>query len=181
MSLTRIIAIILSITALGIVLALFIFGFNVVFGWLQLMAVDLILAIIMAAIAGVIIDFLYKKYSPQSKILKTTVTHKPTNNVSYAQLILPNNNNIIVDGAERIIGREDFLGIVSTDKLLYIGKNHFKVIKEHDRFYIQDLNTKNGTQLNGEEIEPSNKKLLTSSDEIVVGKTLKIKYNEKNR
>ena len=181
MNLTKVSAIILLIAALGIVLALIFFGSKVVFGWVQIMFIDLVLAIIMAIVVGLIIDFLYKRYSPQSKILKTTVTHKPTNNVSYAQLILPNNNNIIVDGAERIIGREDFVGVISTDKLLFIGKNHFKITKEPSGFYIQDMKTKNGTTLNGVEMEGSNKELLNSGDEILVGKTLKIKYTEKNK
>jgi pSer/pThr/pTyr-binding forkhead associated (FHA) protein len=179
MSITRIIAVVLIITALAIVVALFIFGTKNVVEWLKLMSVDLLLAIIMAAIAGFIIDRLYRRYSPQSKILKTTVTHSPSNNVSYAQLILPNNNNIIVSGAERIIGREDFVGVVSTDKLLFIGKDHFRVKKKPDGFYIQDLNTKNGTKLNGKEVEGSSGKLLNSGDEILVGKTLKIRYKEK--
>ena len=127
-----------------------------------------------------VIEFLYRRYSPQSKILKTTVTHKPNNNVSFAQLILPNNNNIIVDGAERIIGREDFVGVISTDKLLFIGKDHFKVIKNPDGFYIQDMNTKNGTQLNGEDIGAKKSRyLLNSGDEILVGKTLKIEVHRK--
>jgi hypothetical protein len=181
MNLTKVLGIILLITALGIVLALIFFGFKVVLGWTQIMSIDIILAIIMAAIVGLIIDFIYKRYSPQSKILKTTVTHKPSNNVSYAQLILPNNNNIIVDGAERIIGREDFVGVISTDKLLFIGKDHFKITKEPSGFYIQDMKTKNGTTLNGVEMEGSNKELLNSGDEILVGKTLKIKYTEKNK
>ena len=148
MNVSRIIYIILIIAVLGFITAIYIYGF----GGLQKISVDLVLAIIMASIAGLVIEFLYRRYSPQSKILKTTVTHKPNNNVSFAQLILPNNNNIIVDGAERIIGREDFVGVISTDKLLFIGKDHLKVIKKPDGFYIQDMNTKNGTQLNGEDI-----------------------------
>ena len=180
MTLTKILAIILSITALAIVIALVFFGFNTVFIWLQQMSIDLILAIVMAAIAGFIIDQIYKKYSPQSKILKTTVTHSPDNNVSYAKLILPNNNNIIVDGAEKTIGREDFVGVISTDKLLYIGKDHLKIIKDGDNFYIQDLNTKNGTEINSEKLIGNEKKLLNSGDEIMVGKTLNITYKEKN-
>ena len=179
MTVTKIIAIILSITVLLIVVSVITFGFNNVALWLEKMSLDLILAIIMAAIAGLAIDQLYKRYSPQSKILKTTVTHSPDNNVSFAQLILPNNNNIIVNGAERIIGREDFVGVVSTDKLLFIGKDHFKITKEHGGFYIQDMKTKNGTQLNEEDLL-GDKKLLNSGDEILVGKTLKIKYSQKN-
>jgi len=179
MTLTKILAIILSITALGIVIALIFFGFTSVSIWLQSMAVDLILAIVMAAIAGLIIDALYRKYSPQSKILKTTVTHTPNNNLSYAKLILPNNNNIVVDGAEKIIGREDFVGVISTDKLLFIGKDHFKIVKDNNGFLIQDLNTKNGTEVNGEKLVENEMKLLSSGDDIMVGKTLNMRYKEK--
>jgi len=168
MTLTKILAIILSITALGIVIALIFFGFTSVSIWLQSMAVDLILAIVMAAIAGLIIDALYRKYSPQSKILKTTLTHTP------------NNNNIVVDGAEKIIGREDFVGVISTDKLLFIGKDHFKIVKDNNGFLIQDLNTKNGTEVNGEKLVENEMKLLSSGDDIMVGKTLNMRYKEKN-
>jgi FHA domain len=179
MNVTKIIAIILIIIVLGVVGAILIFGFNIVSEWLQNMSLDLLLAIIMAVVVGLIIELLYKRYSPQSKILKTTITHSPNNHVSYAQLILPNNNNIVVNGAERTIGREDFVGVISTDKLLFIGKDHFKIIKKSDGFYIKDMGTKNGTRLNGEEIKGANNKLLTTGDDILVGKTLKIKYCEK--
>jgi hypothetical protein len=175
MNVSRIIYIILIIAVLGFIIAIYIYGF----GGLQKISVDLVLAIIMASIAGLVIEFLYRRYSPQSKILKTTVTHKPTNNVSFAQLILPNNNNIIVDDAERIIGREDFVGVISTDKLLFIGKDHFKVTKKPDGFYIQDMNTKNGTQLNGEDVGAKSQVPLNSGDEILVGKTLRMKFTEK--
>lgn len=180
MTLTKILAIIFGIVVIGIVISLFVFGFSNVSEWFQKMSVDLIIAVIMAAIAGLLIDLLYKKYSPQSKILKTTVTHSSKNNLSYAQLILPNNNNIVVDGTEKTVGREDFVGVISTDKLLFIGKNHFKLYKEADGFYIQDLKTKNGTQLNGEELIGSEKKLLNSGDDILIGKTLNVRYQEKN-
>jgi pSer/pThr/pTyr-binding forkhead associated (FHA) protein len=179
MSLTKILTIILSITALGLVVALIIFGFEDFQTWFQKIFIDLFLAVIMAVIVGLIIDWIYRRYSPQSKILKTTMTHSPSNNISYAKLILPNNNNIVVDGAERIVGREDFVGIISTDKLLYIGKDHLKITKEGDNFYIQDLNTKNGTSINGEKLSGNKSRLLSSGDELEVGKTVKIYYQEK--
>lgn len=181
MSITKILAIILSLTALVIVIALFAYGFQNVSEWLQKMSVDLVIALIMAVIVGLLIDYLYKKYSPQSKILKTTVTHGTESGLSYAQLILPNNNNIVIEGADKTIGREDFVGVISTDKLLFIGKKHFKLFKDADGFYIQDLNTKNGTQVNGVELVGSEKKLLSTGDKILVGKTLKIRYLEKDR
>ena len=91
-----------------------------------------------------------------------------------AQLNLPNNNNIVVDGAEKKIGREDFLGVVSSDKLYFIGKDHFKITHENGSFYIQDLKTKNGTTVNDEELQGSKKHQLLDGDEIVVAKSLRI-------
>ena len=178
MNLTKILTIILSVTALGLVVALIIFGFEDFQTWFQKIFLDLVLAMIMAVIVGLIIDWIYKKYSPQSKILKTTMTHSPSNNIAFAKLILPNNNNIIVDGAEKVVGREDFVGVISTDKLLYIGKDHLKITKEGDNFYIQDLKTKNGTKINGDKLSGNEMKLLSSGDELEVGKTVKIYYQE---
>ena len=180
MTFTKILTIILSITALGLVVAIFIFGFEDFSSWFQKIFLDLLLAIIMAVIVGIIVDRIYKRYSPQSKILKTTMTHNPENNVSLAKLILPNNNNIVVDGAERAVGREDFVGVISTDKLLYIGKDHIKIFKDGSNFFIQDLNTKNGTEVNGEKLLGNEKKLLNSGDKIMIGKTVCIQYQEKN-
>ena len=163
---------------LGVVIALLVWGVGI-FGSIQSITQEIILALIMAIIAGLAIEYVYKKFSPQSKILKTTQTHCDESGESMAQLILPNNNNIIVNGAERIIGREDFVGVISTDKLLYIGKDHIKITRKEGCFYIRDLNTKNGTMVNGEELQSSEKRQLLNGDEIVLAKTLRIKYNEK--
>ena len=176
MNVTRFITIILLITGLGVVSALLVYGYT----GIQTISLDLVLAIVMAVIAGFAIDSIYRRFSPQSKILKTTLTRTPSRNVSFAKLILPNNNSIIIDGTGRIIGREDFVGILSTDKLLFIGKNHFRIIKNPDGFYIEDMDTKNGTQLNGKNVEKDSPKLLESGDEILIGKTLKIEFKEKN-
>lgn len=69
MTLTKILTIILSITALGLVVAIFIFGFEDFSSWFQKIFLDLLLAIIMAVIVGIVVDRVYKMYSPQSKIL----------------------------------------------------------------------------------------------------------------
>jgi pSer/pThr/pTyr-binding forkhead associated (FHA) protein len=42
------------------------------------------------------------------------------------------------------------------------------------------MNTKNGTQLNGKNVDENTPKLLKSGDEILIGKTLKIEFKEKN-
>jgi len=173
------------ITALLLLIALFfiialIFFFDVVLEYIKERYMDIIIAIILAIIAGIVIEYIYKRFSPKSKILKTTMTHVPNDNGLFASLVLPNNNNIVVAGAEKIIGREDFLGVIPTDKLLFIGKNHFKITNMEDGFFIEDLDTKNGTFLNQEKLTPFKKIRLNEGDEILVAGNLHIKYTEKN-
>ena len=155
---------------------------NGIFGLLQNQTQEIVLALIMAIIAGFLIEFIYKKLSPQSKILKTTQTQCADNSGTVAKLILPNDNNIIVKDAEKIMGREDFLGVIPSDELYFIGRDHFKITKKDCCylccFFLQDLKTKNGTTLNGEELKGSKKYRLNDGDEIVVAKSLHIKYNK---
>lgn len=177
MSRKQLLGITLVIVTVGTVIAL-IWSLNGVYGWLQNETQEIIIALIMAVIAGLLVETVYKKLSPQSKMLKTTQTRLVDNKESQAQLILPNNNNIIVNGAQKIIGREDFLGVVTSDKLYFIGKDHLKILRKDGYFYIQDLNTKNGTTINGIPLNGNQMQILNDSDEIVVAKSLKMKYKE---
>lgn len=177
MNMKQFLAIFGVIIAVGSVLAI-VWSLNGVYGWLQNETQELVIALIMAIVAGLLIESLYKKLSPQSKMLKTTQTHLVDHDESMARLSLPNNNNIIVNGAEKVIGREDFLGVVTSDKLYFIGKDHFKITRKDKSFYIQDLNTKNGTTVNEIPLEGNKMQILNDGDEILVAKTLRIKYNE---
>ena len=159
-----------------VALAAVIWKLNNVLGLLQNQTQEIILALVMAIIAGFFIEFIYRKLSPQSKILKTTQTQCSDSNEIVAKLILTNNNVIIVKG-EKILGREDFLGVIPSDKLYFIGRDHFKITMNDCNFYIQDFKTKNGTTVNGEELQGSQKYKLIDGDEIVVAKSLRIKYN----
>lgn len=178
MSRKQIFIIILLILTTSLILATLWWGVKGVSEWIENQIQDIIFAVIMAVVAGLIIEYAYRKFSPKSKMLKTTATHCETDDDSFAKLILPNNNNIIVNGAERIMGREDFIGIFATDKLLFIGKDHFKITREQGCFYIQDLNTKNGTMVNGELLQGSEKRKLENGDEITIAQTMTIKYTE---
>lgn len=179
MSRTNILSVIAIIILVVVVISLWILNTSEVLG-LNNKSFDIILAVLLAIIAGLAIELIYKRFSPKSKALQTTMTHCPDGANSFAQLVLPNNNNIIVNGAERILGREDFLGIISTDKLMFIGKEHLKIIKESGCFYIQDLKTKNGTMLNGEHLKGLEKIKLEDGDKIVLAKSLTIRYNERS-
>ncbi|MBK6586656.1 MAG: FHA domain-containing protein [Coprothermobacter sp.] len=131
---------------------------------------------LMAIIAGIAIRNFYVIFSQKSKITKTTRVNKPKK--SFANLFLPKDQHIIIEDYEKTFGREDFLGVLLPDDLVFIGKEHFKITRMDDGFYIEDLDTKNGTTINGNEIKGSGKIKLENRDEILVAKTLPIKYLE---
>jgi hypothetical protein len=124
-----------------------------------------------------VIVFLLKKRSNNNKSIseETTIIHKPKKILG--KLVFPNNDEFILKDYEKKLGREDFQGHDDRDNLLYIGKEHFKLIRLDDGFYIEDLNTKNGTKINDEDIRGLGKIKLRHGDEIKVAK-IKIYYKE---
>ena len=151
---------------------------NDVYGWLENETQEMVIALIMAIIAGVLIESVYKKFQPQPKMLMNTQTHIAEHVESFAKLVLPNNSTIVVKEPEKTIGREDFLGVITSDKLNFIGKDHLKITKKDNYSYIQDLNTKNGTTVNGVKLEGNQIQRLNDGDEIVLAKSMQIIYKE---
>jgi hypothetical protein len=146
--------------------------------WLKFQWFDIIIAAFMAIIAGYIIESFYRKYSTKSKMERTTADPPSEIKRYWAKFVLRDKHEFLIKEYERIFGREDFLGTALTDDLIFIGKEHFKITKMDDGFYIEDLGTKNGTMINGEEIKDLGKRKLENEDEILVAKTLNIKYYE---
>ena len=170
----NLIIIIIVLVALAIILA---FG-NYFLDWTRSQWLDLVYAAIMAIIVGLIIEYLYRKYADKSKMIQTTMVPPTKPRISFARLVLKDKNELLIKEYERTFGREDFLGVTIVDDLMFIGKKHFKISKKDDGFYIEDLGTKNGTMLNGEEIGGKGPIKLKNEDEIIVAKTLKIRYYE---
>lgn len=54
---------------------------------------------------------------------------------------------------------------------LSISRLHAKIIKEDNGFYIEDMNSTNGTFKNGLQLQPYEKRKLEEGDEIMLGKT----------
>lgn len=136
----------------------------------------LVYAVVIAVIASFIIEFLYRKFSGKSWISNTTVINKPRKLL--AKLILPDKKELIINEYEKIFGREDFIGLAVVDELLFIGKKHFRLTRLDDGFYIEDLDTKNGTMVNGEEISNLGKIKLKNNDKIKIASVLEIRYLE---
>lgn len=134
--------------------------------------------------AGLKIEFTTKVKMDEIEWGKT-LPKKPTVEAGHvtlkplAKLVLPNNREIEIREEERIFGREDFRGVVSDDELQFISRNHFKIIRVNDEIYIEDLDSKNGTKLNGEEIKGLGRRKLKDGDEILVAKVLKMTFRRR--
>jgi FHA domain len=149
--------------------------------WFRYEWMDLLYAVILAIIAGLLIEFIYRRYSAKSKMLQTTMTPPSESSKFMAKLVLKENHEFLIKEYERTFGREDFIGVAPADELMFIGKEHFKITRDNDGYYIEDLNTKNGTSLDEKDISGSGKQKLADGDEILVAKILHIKYFEDNR
>ena len=144
--------------------------------WFSSQYLKIIYAVVLAIISALIIESIYHKYSHKSKFSKNTKLLKPK--AFLGKFTLPNGEKIAITQYERIFGREDFIGVIISEKLLFIGKEHFKLTKKNEGFYIEDLNTKNGTQVNDEEIKGKGKVRLKNGYIIKVANNFELLYNE---
>jgi FHA domain len=161
-----------------IVISLLIFRKKEVLNWFNSQFLKITYAAVLAILAAFIIENIYRKYSHKSKFSKNTKLMKP--NELHGILTLPNGEQLTITQDDKIFGREDFLGIIISEKLLFIGKEHFKLSLKDERLYIEDLNTKNGTQVNNEEIKGEGKVKLKDGDQISVAKIFNILYKQKH-
>jgi pSer/pThr/pTyr-binding forkhead associated (FHA) protein len=72
-----------------------------------------------------------------------------------------------------IIGRDKSCNIVINDPL--VSRRHAKItLVDGQKFYIEDLNSTNGTYINNNPVMKGTKKLLKQDDEIRIGNTVLI-------
>lgn len=87
------------------------------------------------------------------------------------EIISSGNSRDLKDGSiipirsDLTIGRKDDNSIIISDQ--HVSGNHAKIIVRNDSLFIEDLNSTNGTYLNGNKI--SNKMKLSNKDEIKIG------------
>lgn len=136
--------------------------------------VHIFYAIVFAIVAGIIMHYVYIRVVPKSKISQETMYVK--SRTALAKLILPNNHEIKITEDQKVFGREDFVGVIPLDDLLVIGRRHFKIVRTDDGVYMEDMKSKNGTMLNGEEIRGLGRRKLGDGNEILVAKVLRMRY-----
>jgi hypothetical protein len=137
---------------------------------------SLFYAVITAVIMSFILMYIQRRFKSKTKMEENTILVKPQR--LFAKLVLPNETVMMIKSYGQVLGRENFLGFVPPEKLLFIGKSQFKLSKFDDGFYIEDLQSKNGTKVNGCEIRGLGKIKLKNGDEICVSKVLKLQYLE---
>jgi hypothetical protein len=72
---------------------------------------------------------------------------------------------VTVNESGGVIGREGNL-LQINDK--YVSRQHCEVYGQNGKFYVMDLNSMNGTELNGQELEPMKPYPITFGDKISV-------------
>jgi len=71
----------------------------------------------------------------------------PTLMASKARLVLPSGAEIHLPADVKALGRNDFAGVLSSDKAGYISRSHAIITYDNGTFYIEDTGSSNGTRL----------------------------------
>jgi len=109
---------------------------------------------------------------PQPSPIEPQNVPQPQPSPIVAKLVLPDSTEIILGENEKIVGRQDVARLLSPEEAKYVSRQHFRVWREGNEFYIEDgipgKPSANGTLLNGEEIRETGKRLLNNGDEITI-------------
>ncbi len=74
------------------------------------------------------------------------------------------------------LGRKDFQALVSPEKSDLISRKHLLVTYENSQYQIEDLNSTNGTRLNGSEIRGTGKHTLVNGDTVELAGALNLTF-----
>ena len=103
----------------------------------------------------------------------------PTSPMAYIQrswFILPDNSKIAIENSVKVIGRSDLEKVFSPDNLKYVSRRHFIINSEGGKYYIEDLNSANGTKVNGIDIKGKGKQEIKDGDKIDLANTVVLTF-----
>jgi hypothetical protein len=78
--------------------------------------------------------------------------------------------------ADRPLGRRDFRALTSPEKADTISRQHILVTNENGVYYIEDLDSTNGTKLNSSEIKGSGKHKIENGDTVELAHALSLTF-----
>lgn len=94
-------------------------------------------------------------------------------------LLTPNGHSITLTEAENVIGRSHPRDAVSPDIDLWtlgvedartVSRRHCRILRQEDKYYIEDLGSMNGTRLNDQPLQQGQTYPLQDGDTIIVGR-----------
>ena len=100
--------------------------------------------------------------SSESKIPKPTLTFHDNNEITFTDPI-------------KLFGRNDFSESISPDALRFVSRNHFLIKSESGKYFIEDLNSTNGSKVNGVEIR-GNRYELNNGDRIEIANSISLMF-----
>lgn len=121
---------------------------------------------------------LFKKNKPMIKAEVSKVSQKKLEVVDKATLVLSavtepvlifGKKRVVINKASFLIGRSPSLNDFAVPEALTMGRVHAEIQCDDQMYYIMDLNTKNGTYINGKRIESQKRYKLHSEDRIEMG------------
>ena len=142
--------------------------------WLTEKWFDIFFAIVLAFIFAIVTHKIYKKIKPETKLSGKTIYKRQIPTLAF--LILPNKKEIKITKFDETFGREDFVSVIPVDKLQFIGRKHFKIIKNDNGRYIEDMDSANGTKLDKKEIKGEGQQKLEDGAKIKVADVLDLEY-----
>lgn len=101
-----------------------------------------------------------------SKIVEREEYIEPINGKVYLKFF-SGKEKLLIEGDERVFGRNDFLNFVSGKDILNISRSHFKITKINNRYFIEDM-SKGGTKVNGQSITGKGKVYLSNQSKIEI-------------
>jgi hypothetical protein len=91
-----------------------------------------------------------------------------------AKFVSPGGTTMPITGQP--LGRKDLQALISPDKAALISRKHILVTYENSQYQIEDLNSTNGTKLNGSEIRGTGKHTLTNGDTVELAGALNLTF-----
>ncbi len=87
--------------------------------------------------------------------------------------------NLLINGKEITVKNGDIIGrqAVGSEVLKdfpTVSRKHAKVLYENGEWFIEDLNSTNGTYINGKRIKPYEKRRITEKDNINLSMSVKV-------
>lgn len=98
--------------------------------------------------------------------------------IALAKLEGPGGKELIIADVERIFGRSDFEQFLPWDAARTISRRHFRIFYRAGRWYIEDLNSTNGTIVNGEDIRGKGPRPVKDGDMISPAGVVNLVFRE---